>query len=183
MHQRHKLRLDVVLAGVALLVLFSVLPFFFQRIDDFEPDSQSRDLADSLDLTNADASTRGERSLTTSSSSSTPNDEDNEEGLEPLTFAELDDQPAQQLKTHHKRPVIEKEKEEERSPAAPKKQQQKPKKMSNVVVEKASDFEATLDRHFADHADDTVLVYLYGNVQPQTGKSVRPPPLPSHHAI
>lgn len=43
--------------------------------------------------------------------------------------------------------------------------------MANIIVEKASEFDETLREYFVKHAGDTVLVYLYGNVQPHTGKS------------
>merc|ERR1711879_572066 len=111
MGQRHKIRLDVVLAGVVLLLLFSLLPFFFQRQIIEEPDSE--------------------------------------------------------LRHHHKRPItadrVEVEIQEE--------VEEVEERMANIIVGKASEFDDTLREYFVKHAGDTVLVYLYGNVQPHTGKS------------
>jgi hypothetical protein len=110
--QRHKIRLDVVLAGVVLLLLFSLLPFFFQR--------------------------------------------------------QIIEEPGTDLRYHHKRPIVDRVEAEEEI-----EEEEIEERMANIIVAKASEFDETLREYFVKHAGDTVLVYLYGNVQPQTGKSVR----------
>ncbi len=112
--QRHKIRLDVVLAGVVLLLLFSLLPFFFQR--------------------------------------------------------QIIEEPGTDLRYHHKRPIVDRVEEEEQEAEEIEEIEER---MANIIVEKASEFDETLREYFVKHAGNTVLVYLYGNVQPHTGKSVR----------
>ena len=113
--QRHKIRLDVVLAGVVLLLLFSLLPFFFQR--------------------------------------------------------QIIEEPGTDLRYHHKRPIVDRVEAEEEQEAE--EIEEIEERMANIIVEKASEFDETLREYFVKHAGNTVLVYLYGNVQPHTGKSVR----------
>lgn len=44
---------------------------------------------------------------------------------------------------------------------------------SSSIIGEASQFDQTLQHYFEDKADSEVaLVYLYGNIQPATGKSV-----------
>jgi hypothetical protein len=77
------------------------------------------------------------------------------------------EEPDTELRHHHKRPIIVDREEEEIEEIE--------ERMANIIVEKASEFDETLREYFVKHAGDTVLVYLYGNVQPHTGKSVRSP--------